>query len=174
MTTQVQTKKLQVALSAEERELKTKELARTIEQIPVLELEAKEIAKKWSDRLKAEKARALDLAGCVSTGKETREIPVTERVDPRRFVVETIRHDTMEVISERALTQDEMEELRQGDLFTQHAEGTADATDRAPANDTPPAPNADVLDDMAAKGHGKGGKKGKGVEAHPEHPEPTE
>ena len=130
-----ETRQLEVKLSEDEVASKALQLARTLEEISDIEKQAKESARKFGEQLKTRRSSVELLARAVTSRKERRPVVVSERADERRFCVEIVRHDTMEVIDSRPMSTDEMEEARQGSLF---ARSTADSDDGPPPDEAGP------------------------------------
>ncbi len=105
-------------------------LARKTREITALKLKAKEIAGDYSRKVKALEGDVADLAEAVTTRKELRPVLCEERVDARRFRVDTVRLDTNEVVDTRPMNESEMADAQQGQLFSD-----ADARRAAPTND---------------------------------------
>lgn len=122
------TKELAVALQPDEIQDRARMLARTIEEIADVEQEAKKIASQFGTKLKGLRQSATALAHTVSSGEEKRPALCSERADMRRFAIDTYRHDNGEVVETRVMTQDEVEEARQTNLFG----GVRVATDAKP------------------------------------------
>lgn len=120
------TRDLAVKLSDEEVDQKSQELARCVGDIEAVTEEAKDSAKEFKRRLDEKKKSLHDLAKAVSNREERRSVLCSERPNARLFRVETVRHDTMEIIETRAMKGEELDEARQGSLFERH---TADSSD---------------------------------------------
>lgn len=148
MNQEPMTKKLAVKLSDEEVATKSFQLANVYREVLETEARAKEAAKGFADKVKKAKERLRELAANVTTRTEERDVVCSERLDARRFVVETIRHDTGEVIEVRALNEDETEGLRQTHLF---GPTVIDAPPNTPTTGEPPPEDV-----SAATGPGEG------------------
>lgn len=123
-------RQLLCVLSPEEVDRAGRLLARKIADRTLKVEERKEKAKAMADEISEIDAEIERLSEAVNTGKERRPIPVSERKDNRRFCVETIRHDTLDVIETRAMSTEEAEQARQPSLFDERA--TAQSRDDVP------------------------------------------
>lgn len=141
------TKDLPAKLTPEEVTTRSDTLARTIEEIADVETEKGKVSRQFAEKLKGLKLRSVTLAHAVSNHEENRPVLCSERADMRRFQVETYRHDTSEIVDTRAMTQDEVEEARQTNLFggvrvnsdaKPKAKGGLDLT--SPSGDAEPSP----------------------------------
>lgn len=110
-------KDLPAKLNEEERQARSDALARLVEEIADVETEAKKIASQYGQKLKGMRQNMTALAHAVTQGEERRPVLCSERADMRRFTVETYRHDDGAVVDTRAMTQDEVEEASQANLF---------------------------------------------------------
>lgn len=116
MSIEIKTMDLEVELTASERLEAAEQLsARIDEKLQLMEQhkEHKAAMKRKEDELETEIKR---LAKAHKTGKELRAVPIDERPDIRRGVVEVYRRDTDEFVSRRPLSQDEINQLRQGTI----------------------------------------------------------
>lgn len=112
--------KLPVHLSVEEVAARSLEQANTMIEYARVEEDKKAATSVFSKQLKDKRRRLDELAEAVSTGSELRIVGIREIQDPRRFVVETIRCDTMEIIRSRAMTIEEVSKAQNPTLFPEH------------------------------------------------------
>ena len=105
-------------------------LARKTREITVLKVKAKEVAGEYSRKVKGLEGDVSDLAEAITSRKELRPVLCEERVDARRFRVDTVRLDTNEVVDTRPMNESEMADAQQGQLFSD-----ADARRAAPTDD---------------------------------------
>lgn len=131
----IETKELSCTLTEEERADRGQTLARKRLEANELREEAKESAKGFKERVDALDGEIDELAAAVDSGKEKRVVGVQQRSDIRRYCVETIRIDTLEVLETRAMRKEEIEEATQGRLFdpSKQARETSDSSDAPPA-----------------------------------------
>jgi hypothetical protein len=127
-------------LTQDEIDTRGRLLARKVADLVDLEEDKKAKAKEFTDQIKGIEEEIVKLSEAVNTGKEKRPIPVSDHDDIRRFCIETIRHDTMDVVESRAMTSEEAEKARNPTLFDERA--TAHSRDDDPPKDyaagTPP------------------------------------
>lgn len=111
------TKDLDISLSDEEVADRGERLARAVAERKTVEEEKAKATRAFAERLKAIDLRVLQLTNAVNDRKEARPVLVSDRADLRRLLIETYRHDTGAVIDSRPMTQDELEEARQMNIF---------------------------------------------------------
>lgn len=144
ITYETVTRDLSVRLTEEEVAQKSQQLARAVQDIEQLTLEAKEASKAYKAKIDQRKLDLHNAAKAVVTKTELRPVVCSERPDNRLFKVEMIRHDSMEVIETRPMKSEELDEARQGSLFER---STADSSD----DDVPGAgPGVATLDTVRA------------------------
>lgn len=102
--------RLPCALSEAEKALRADELAREVKRHGEIELAKKAAAEAHAKELKESDRRIGELAEQVRTGVEPREVECQEVVRFARNLVETIRLDTGEVVSSRAMRPEERQE----------------------------------------------------------------
>jgi plasmid stabilization system protein ParE len=113
---EIKTMDLEVELTASERQEAAEQLSARIDeklQIMAQHKEQKAAMKRKEDALEDEIKR---LAKAHKTGKELRAVPIDERQDIRRGVVEVYRMDTDELVTRRPLSEDERNRIRQGTI----------------------------------------------------------
>jgi hypothetical protein len=109
--------KLPVDLSVDEVAARSLEQANTMIEYARIEEEKKAATSVFSKQLKDKRRRLDELAEAVTTGTELRIVGIREVHDMRRFVVETLRCDTMQIIRSRAMTPDELTKAQNPTLF---------------------------------------------------------
>lgn len=147
-----ETRELDVHLTDEEVQEKSEQLARVVAEISDLEEEKAKAVRGFSVQLKEKKRRLSELARNVTKREEMRPVLCYQRPDLRRFVIEIFRADNKQVIDSRAMTKEELEEARQGQLFDGNTHVPIRvSTDPAPAKglplDQPPAAEASADDE---------------------------
>lgn len=172
-------KSLAFPLNDHEVEEEGRLLAQVTLEIETVEEEKATAVRGFGERLKKLRQRQTEHAHARSSRMKERPVLCSERAEMRRGEVETFRHDTGIVVDSRAMTPDEVEEARQGGLFSDHgsrgpriAEGKGGLDLAAPAapaaTASEPAPDPDggeitnpdgVLD--GTEGKPKKGKRGK-------------
>lgn len=105
--------RLSVALTTEERAMRAHEAARYLEEYRQREEHKKEVVKELSDELKDLREKADAAARAANSGVEEREVPVMSKPDNARYVVETFREDTGDLVRTRPMTDDEARVARQ-------------------------------------------------------------
>lgn len=135
-------------LDDEDRALRGRWLASKLLTLEEVKAEASEKAKEYKTQKDGLEDEIAKLRDAVDTGKEVRPVPCTARPDARRFCIEIIRHDTLEVVETRAMTKDEIEEHQQPRLFdersTAHGRDDRPPPEAPPGNDTQPIPPGEV------------------------------
>ena len=112
---EIETRVLDVRLTEQEIIERSKAQAELIKKITDVESEKTETAKKLGDKIKVLTRQLRGVAEEVRSGVKYVEVEVSRSKDPKRGVEETIRVDTGEVISTRALSPAEMQlDLIQG------------------------------------------------------------
>lgn len=110
------TRRLPVALTSKELDDRRDQLASCEEQEEKLEAQKKEVTSDLRDQLKDVRAQRKRVAKQIRTRSEERDVEIAEHLDDVRFTVSWIRQDTLEVVEERAMTEDEVARARQGTL----------------------------------------------------------
>lgn len=102
--------RLPCALSEAEKALRADELAREVDRHGNIELAKRAAAKLYAKDLEECDRRIGELAEQVRTGVEQRDVECQEVVRFARNLVETVRVDTGEVVSARAMRPEERQE----------------------------------------------------------------
>ncbi len=105
--------RLSVALTTEERAMRAHEAARYLEEYRQREEHKKEVVKGLSDELKGLREQAEAAARAANSGVEEREVPTFSKPDNTRYVIETFREDTGDLVRTRPMTDDEARVARQ-------------------------------------------------------------
>jgi hypothetical protein len=100
--------RLPVTLTGEEIADRARMLATKTIAYSDIETQKKDATRDFNDQMKTLRRECGELASAVTTGTERRDIPCHQRDDLRRFVVQTIRDDTYEVVDEEAMTPERM------------------------------------------------------------------
>ena len=98
---------LPVALTTEEIAIRAKELSETLENRDQIEGQAKYAAIGYKQKIQEMNQTITNLYRIVNSGKENREVDVTERPNYDRGLMETFRLDTGEVVEYRELKESE-------------------------------------------------------------------
>lgn len=135
--------KLPVKLSPDELATKSQELASAVVERETYDETRKDAVARFREELKTMDAGISDLAACVRTGEERREVEVHWVPIPERGVMVLERLDTYEVVRTRPMSAAELEDARQGKLFSERLEamggdGETPAADDAPEGDGQP------------------------------------
>jgi hypothetical protein len=110
------TRSLACSLSQQEildRADKLAHLDRTIEDVEIRKAEA---SRAFKDEIDQHHAAARALSKEIRERATMRDVEVVEHRDATRFVVEWIRQDTLEIVENRRMTDDEIARARQGKL----------------------------------------------------------
>lgn len=114
-TTRVE--ELPCKLDAQEKLLKSEQLAQKLGEIKQLEDDKKASAKRFGSEIEEKRGDASKLAQEIRTGSELRPIECTERARYADLMVDLIRLDTGEVVSSRPMhPQERQAALDLGDL----------------------------------------------------------
>ena len=104
-----QTMVLPVDLTAEERQIKGRELAGLLKGLEECETQKRLLTSQKGEEIKKLKVKIAGMANTIRTGQEYREIPVTLRRNEESLTIETVRSDKNEVVSSRPMTQTELQ-----------------------------------------------------------------
>lgn len=110
------TRRLPCPLTERELEDRRDKIASTVETEEQLEAQKRELTADLRDQLKEVRADRRKLARQIMTRSEDRDVEVAEHLDDKTFTVSWVRQDTLEVVEERAMTEDETARARQGTL----------------------------------------------------------
>jgi hypothetical protein len=136
------TELLECELTEDERADKRKRLEDVDRELVRLDTEKKASAKAYSNQIKPLAAERESILEALDTGTEKRQVEVYEHFEPRLGKVEVRRVDTDAVVEERAMTQQELDEGRQGDLFGRATDGL-DTSPEATVDFDDPSNNLD-------------------------------
>lgn len=103
------TRNLPVELTGAEIRAKGEELARTVNEQSQIEDEKKKANADFTTRLKTTSNFIFHLSNIVESGKEFREVVVTEEFFYRENVARVYRSDTGELVDTRSLTKEELQ-----------------------------------------------------------------
>lgn len=107
---------LPVKLERHEVEAKAQELATFVVEHDETEQHRKDVAKELKTKIEKINSDLRDAARCVSTHRQKRPVECEERYNIDHKTVETMRMDTMEVVSTRAMSSGEIADARQRNL----------------------------------------------------------
>lgn len=105
--TGTETRRLPVKLTEFERAERARQLAQEVATYDAIECEKKQVTGELTKRLKEQRVLLDDIALCVNTGQEDREVTVEILFDFEKKMVEVSRADNYEVVEKWPMTKDE-------------------------------------------------------------------
>lgn len=111
------TELLECELTEQDRDQKRQRLETVDRELVRLDTEKKAAAKVFTNQIKPLAAERGSILEALDSGTEKRQVEVYEHLEPRLGKVEVRRVDTDALVEERAMTAEELDDTRQGDLF---------------------------------------------------------